>query len=113
MREYIIDQLAAASVDVDRAAARMTAAEALADAVSLPGLRYEAADAAHSVYVVACDGRPIGFLWPGPDGRQLGGWTCAEQPDGERLGPYRTARAAAAALASAVGVSPTHTLPAE
>jgi hypothetical protein len=64
------------------------------------------------VYAVACDGALIGLMWPGAEGHILGGWTCAPDTTAPRLGPFRTARVAAAALAERCNVRPQHTLPA-
>jgi hypothetical protein len=110
-REAITTELVAALGDVDQADARLFAADALNDVTSRPGLRYAPTSAARSSYVVACDGHPIGQLWPGPGRHVIGGWTAAPFGSTERLGPFHTARAAAAALATACGLSPCHTLP--
>jgi hypothetical protein len=107
-REQIVAELAEAQAAVDDAAARMYAADALHEVTSLPGLRYAPATADLSSYVVGCDGQAIGRMWRGPEGHLLGGWTCAPFGATDRLGPYQTARAAAAALAQECGVTPTH-----
>ena len=113
-REQVVGELAAATEDAGRADARLRAARAVDDVTSHPGLRYARLDDAGSVYVVACDGVVLGRSWPGPGGTLLAGWTCAPLDDqGERLGPFRTGRAAAAALAAACGVTPRHVLPAD
>src|SRR5215467_1272317 len=77
---------------------RASEAEAWEDVVSRPGLRYSPLDGSEMVYAVACDGTPIGRIWRGPEGALLGGWTCSRLDSDERRGPFRTARAAAAAL---------------
>jgi hypothetical protein len=108
-REAITAELVAAQAEVDQADARLYAADALDDVISTPGLRYASASADRSSYVVGCDGQPIGRLWPGAGRHVIGGWTAAPFGSTERLGPFHTARAAAAALAKACGVSPSHT----
>jgi hypothetical protein len=110
-REAITAELVAALGEADQADARLFAADALDGVTSMPGLRYAPTSGDRSSYVVACDGQPIGQLWPGPGRHVIGGWTAAPFGSTDRLGPFHTARAAAAALASECGVSPCHTLP--
>jgi hypothetical protein len=110
-REAITAELVTAQAEIDQAEARMFAAAALDEAISAPGLRYAPTSGDRSSYVVACDGQAIGQLWPGPGRHVIGGWTAAPFGNTDRLGPFHTARAAAAALAKACGVSPCHTLP--
>ncbi|ROO51480.1 hypothetical protein EDC02_6358 [Micromonospora sp. Llam0] len=111
-RDAIVAVLAEASAAVDDADARMLAAEALAAVMSHPGLRYAAVNQPATRWVVACDGVLLGYLWSGP-GRLLGGWTAARLDklgESDRLGPFHTGRAAAAALARHCGANPRHVL---
>lgn len=101
-------QLAAAADAFDQADAQLYSAEAVEWVTSAgPGLWYAALIPDESTYVVGCNGAVIGQIWRGPGGHLLGGWTAGPlhaAPAG-RLGPFHTARAAAAALAAASGVT--------
>ncbi|MGH9380823.1 MAG: hypothetical protein ACRD2Z_09450 [Thermoanaerobaculia bacterium] len=105
-REAIAAQLAEARGGIDQAEAELHAAKALDEATSRPGLRYAALGPDQSSYVVACNGTVIGQIWRGKAGHALGDWTAARLGSTDRLGPFGTSRAAAAALAHACGVSP-------
>ena len=109
-RDDIITELASAVDAADRADARLYAARALDEVTSLPGLRYAPTSPDQAVYVVGCDGQALGRMWRGPEGNLLHGWTCAPVGATDRLGPFKTARAAAAGLARACGTQPTHNL---
>lgn len=107
-REQIAAEMAAAREAESAAADRARAAQALAEVTAKPGLWYRPVGDDEQEYVVGCDGRALGRMWRGADGTLLHGWTCAPFGATERLGPHRTARACAAALATACGVTPTH-----
>lgn len=108
-REDIIGEFLTALTEADAAEARLYSAEALDQVTSFPGLRYASMSADRSSYVVGCDGQAIGWLWPSAEKYVFGGWTAAPFGTSDRLGPFRTARAAAAGLAEACKVSPRHT----
>lgn len=103
--QEIILELDAATQGTLRAEERLYTADALAKAVSMPGLRYAPLTPARDAYVVACDGQVIGKMWPDEERHLLQGWTVAALGTSQRLGPYRTARAAAAGLAKSLGVT--------
>ncbi len=107
-REQIAAELVAAQAAADEAAVRLHAAEAFHHITSQPGLRYATIAPDSPEYVVGCDGQALGRMWRGPTGGLLHGWTCAPFGANDRLGPFHTARAAAAALAAACHVAPTH-----
>lgn len=99
-RDQIAEQTAAAEA-ADNA---LYEAEALEQVTAMPGLWYRPDNLEWTRYVVGCNGRVIGYLWPSAPGKQLGGWTWATGLDNERGGPCHTGRAAAAALAKSLGV---------
>ncbi len=107
-REQITAELEAARAAADEAAVRLHTAEAFHHVTSQPGLRYATIAPDSPEYVVGCDGRALGRMWRGPTGGLLHGWTCAPFGATDRLGPFNTARAAAAGLAKACHVTPTH-----
>ena len=109
-REAVTAQLIAAQAEVDRAEVSRHAADALDQVTSRSGLRYAPLSPDQRSYVVACNGEVIGQLWRGEEGHVLGGWTAARLGGTDRLGPFHTARAAAAALAKASGICPDNTL---
>lgn len=98
-------ELETATQETLRSEERLYAADAVAEAVSMPGLRYVPLTPARDAYVVACDGQVIGKMWPDEERHLLQGWTVAALGTSQRLGPYRTARAAAAGLAKALSVT--------
>ncbi len=109
-RAAILAELEAAAADVDAADVRLRVAEAYEAVTAAPGLWYRPVDAAATVYVVGCNGAAIGMAWP--CGAPFGRWRSAlfgpASVATERLGPFRTGRAAAAAIATAAGVRPEH-----
>ncbi len=109
-RAQIAAELESARVAAEEAALRLHAAEAFHNVTSQPGLRYATVGPDSPEYVVGCDGQALGRMWRGPAGGLLHGWTCAPFGAIDRLGPFHTARAAAAGLAAACGVEPTHTM---
>ncbi|MDG4768741.1 hypothetical protein [Solwaraspora sp. WMMD792] len=109
-RVQALEKLTAAATAVDEAEAEMLAAAALDTVMSHPGLRYAPVDQRATRWVAACDGVLLGYLWSEP-GRLLGGWTAARLDESDRLGPFSTGRAAAAALARHCGAAPAHTGP--
>lgn len=107
-RAAALAQLATAADAFDQADAQLYTAEAVEWVTSTgPGLWYAALTPDESTYVVGCNGSVIGQLWRGPGGHLLRGWTAGplNAPAPGRIGPFHTARAAAAALASACGVT--------
>jgi hypothetical protein len=96
--EEIREQLAAAQAGAGAAETRLYAAEALAHVTAQPGLWYAPDSPDQTRYVVGCNGAVIGYLWPAHPGQVLTGWTAAQSERDDRLGPFPTARAAAAAL---------------
>jgi hypothetical protein len=92
-------RVAAARDDVDRAEDALYEAEARAWVTHAPGLWYAPDRVDQSRYVVGYDGELVGYLWPARPGQLLAGWMAARAVDAEdRLGPFPTGRAAAAAL---------------
>lgn len=105
-RDAITAKLTAAQDDLDHTEQRLYVADALDEVTTLPGLRYAPTSPSQRSYVVACNGEVVGQMWRGEEGHVLGGWTSAPLDSTTRLGPFHTARAAAAALARLRGIRP-------
>lgn len=73
--------------------------ETLAVLADRPGLAYATANVTRTVYLVTYYGKLIGELRHQPNDGAISGWRARPIGEGAReIGPYRTARQAAAAL---------------
>lgn len=89
--------------EVEQAEAKLYTAEVIERVKGKPGLRYAPLTPDRDRWVVACNGQLLGYLAPAVPGQVLGGWTATAIDTEQEVGPFHTARAAAANLARHAG----------
>jgi hypothetical protein len=92
--------------ELEAADARARRAEVRTELAGRPSLAYAAVNDAKTVYLVAYDGHVIGELRHSANSGALAEWRAWPDEDYLELGPYRTARQAAAALLAQVTPGP-------
>jgi hypothetical protein len=102
------NQATEADDEIAGAEVRLMTAEATIEVTTAGGLRYAPISLDHGCYIVGCDGQLLGHLRPGVPGRVLHGWMATTFDGATTLGPFLTARAAAAALAAHKGMPVGH-----